>query len=259
MGENLTTENEVTNGVETVHDETGSSSEDEEIDVGDLDEHRDSEDGHTVALFNPEDIYDPTFELGMRFNNRGEFKKTLLSHAIKIKRTLKFIKNDKIRVYAKCGNEDYKYLQKFKSEPKINMKGFRVDIINELRVNVSKDQAYRTKRTALKVIEESPDYQYARLWDYDEEVRATNPSSTINLGTEEADDGEYRFSRMYVCFGGLKTCFQAGCRPIIGVDGCNLKGPNGGILLTAIGVDPNNNLFPIAFAVENKKCRETWE
>lgn len=36
------------------------------------------------------------------------------------------------------------------------------------------------------------------------------------------------------------------CRPIIRVDGCFLKGPHGGILLTAVGVDPNNNLFPIA-------------
>ncbi|KAL0378790.1 UNVERIFIED_CONTAM: hypothetical protein Sradi_3184500 [Sesamum radiatum] len=307
--EKMITENEVRTGGENVGDESGSTSEDEEIDVvdneGDLDEHRDSDgndgDGGTVAVFNPEDTYDPTFELGMRFSNKSEFKKALLSHAIKSKRTLKFIKNDKIMVYAKCGNEDCewkmhaikmqdeetfhinlynpkhscpqifdvknvktawlkdKYLQKFKSDPKRSMKGFRVDIINELRVNVSKDQAYRAKRAALKEIEGSPDYQYTRLWDYAEEVRATNPGSTVILGTEEADDGEHRFSRMYVCFGGLKSGFKAGCRPIIGVDGCHLKGPNGSILLTAIGVDPNNSLFPIAYDVVNKECRETWE
>ncbi|KAL0453361.1 UNVERIFIED_CONTAM: hypothetical protein Slati_1314200 [Sesamum latifolium] len=266
--EKMTTENDVRTGGENVGDESGSTSEDEKIDVvdneGDLDEHRDSDgndgDGGTVAVFNPEDTYDPTFELGMRFSNKSEFKKALLSHAIKSKRTLKFIKNDKIRVYAKCGNEDCEWkIHKFKSDPKRSMKGFRVDIINELRVNVSKDQAYKAKRAALKEIEESPDYQYTRLWDYAEEVRATNPGSTVILGTEEADDGEHRFSRMYVCFGGLKSGFKAGCRPIIGVDGCHLKGPNGGILLTAIGVDPNNSLFPIAYAVVNKECRETWE
>ncbi|KAL0454314.1 UNVERIFIED_CONTAM: hypothetical protein Slati_0770600 [Sesamum latifolium] len=161
--EKMTTENEVRTGGENVGDESGSTSEDEEIDVvdneGDLDEHRDSDgndgDGGTVAVFNPEDTYDPTFDLGMRFSNKSEFKKALLSHAIKSKRTLKFIKNDKIKVYAKCGNED-----------------------------------------SLKEIEGSPDYQYTRLWDYAEEVRATNPGSTVILGTEEADDGEHRFSRI---------------------------------------------------------------
>ncbi|KAL0406346.1 UNVERIFIED_CONTAM: hypothetical protein Slati_3948500, partial [Sesamum latifolium] len=46
---------------------------------------------------------------------------------------------------------------------------------------------------------------------------------------------------------------------IIGVDGCHLKRPNGGILLTAVGVDPNNNLYPISYAVVNREARETWE
>ncbi|KAK4384168.1 hypothetical protein Sango_3085700 [Sesamum angolense] len=151
-----------------------------------------------------------------------------------------------------------KYLQKFKSDPKRNVKGFRVDIINELRVNVSRHQAYRAKNAALKQLEGSPEWQYSRLWDYSEEIRKTNPGSTVIVGTEQVD-GEERFSRFYVCFGALKAGFKAGCRPIIGVDGCHLKGPNGGILLTAIGVDPNNNLFPIAYAVVNKECRETWE
>ncbi|KAL0352598.1 UNVERIFIED_CONTAM: hypothetical protein Scaly_1648500 [Sesamum calycinum] len=96
----------------------------------------------------------------------------------------------------------------------------------EMRVNVSKDQAYRAKRATLKAIEGSPDYQYTRLWDYVEEIRVG---------------------------------FKYGYRPIIGVDECYLKGPHGGILLTTCGVDPNNSLFPIAYAVVNKEYRETWE
>ncbi|KAL0297250.1 UNVERIFIED_CONTAM: hypothetical protein Sradi_6777100 [Sesamum radiatum] len=151
-----------------------------------------------------------------------------------------------------------KYLQKFKSDPKRCVKGFRLDIINDLRVNVSRHQAYRAKKTALKEIEGSPEWQYARLWDYADEVRKTNPGSTVLVGTEQIE-GEERFNRFYMCFGALKAGFRAGCRPIIGVDGCHLKGPHGGILLTAVGVDPNNNLFPIAYAVVSKECRETWE
>ncbi|KAL0379226.1 UNVERIFIED_CONTAM: hypothetical protein Sradi_3228100 [Sesamum radiatum] len=213
------------------YSESGESSEDEEEDVVNNDE--------------------PLNE----HSNKSEFKKALQSHAIKTKRTLKFIKNDKIfdvkNVKTKWIKD--KYLHKFKSDPKKCVKGFRVDIINELRVNVSKQQAYRAKKAALKEIEGNPDWQYSRLWDCSDEIRS-NPNSTVIVGTEQMA-GEERFSRFYVCFRALKAGFSAGCRPIIGVDGCHLKGPHGGILLTAIGVDPNNNLFPIAYAIISSKRR----
>ncbi|XP_011083912.1 uncharacterized protein LOC105166301 [Sesamum indicum] len=151
-----------------------------------------------------------------------------------------------------------KYLDKFKSDPKRSVKGFRVDAINEIRCHISKDQAYRAKRKALKKLEGSPEYQYTRLWDYADEIRRTNPGSTVIVGTEDVGR-ENRFSKFYVCFSAMKIGFKEGCRKIIGVDGCHLKGPHGGILLTAVGVDPNNNLYPIAYAVVNTESRETWE
>ncbi|KAG8376915.1 hypothetical protein BUALT_Bualt09G0113800 [Buddleja alternifolia] len=58
------------------------------------------------------------------------------------------------------------------------------DVINEINCDVSKDQAYRAKRKAL-MIEGDPDVQYTKLWDYCEELRKTNPGSTVILGTEE--------------------------------------------------------------------------
>ncbi|XP_011082265.1 uncharacterized protein LOC105165089 [Sesamum indicum] len=72
-----------------------------------------------------------------------------------------------------------KYLDKFKSGPKRAVKGFRVDAINEIRCHISKHQAYRAKRKALKKFEGGPEYQYTRLWDYADEIRRTNPGSTV--------------------------------------------------------------------------------
>lgn len=51
---------------------------------------------------------------------------------------------------------------------------------------------------------------------------------------------------------------MAGCRPILGVDGAHLKGAYPGILLTAVGKDGNNNIFPIAWAVVEVENGETW-
>ncbi|KAL0416546.1 UNVERIFIED_CONTAM: hypothetical protein Slati_3486500 [Sesamum latifolium] len=51
---------------------------------------------------------------------------------------------------------------------------------------------------------------------------------------------------------------MAGCNPFIRFDRCHLKGPFGGVLLAAIGLDENNGLFPIAFAIPEMECKEHW-
>ena len=43
--------------------------------------------------------------------------------------------------------------------------------------------------------------------------------------------------------------FKTGYWPFIGVDGCFLKGPYKGVLLTAIALDANNSYFPLAYGV----------
>lgn len=48
------------------------------------------------------------------------------------------------------------------------------------------------------------------------------------------------------------------CRPFISLDGCFLKGPYGGQLLTAVGLDANNQMYPIAWAVVETKNIDSW-
>ncbi|GKD13768.1 60S ribosomal protein L34 [Tanacetum coccineum] len=53
--------------------------------------------------------------------------------------------------------------------------------------------------------------------------------------------------------------WNAGCRKVIGLDGCFLKGTCRGELLTAMGRDGNNQMFPIAWAVVNVENTNNWE
>ncbi|XP_059670989.1 uncharacterized protein LOC132316533 [Cornus florida] len=53
--------------------------------------------------------------------------------------------------------------------------------------------------------------------------------------------------------------FLEGCRPFIGVDGCFLKGPYKGQLLSALGRDGDSGIFPIAFAVVRSKTKQSWK
>ncbi|KAL0366773.1 UNVERIFIED_CONTAM: hypothetical protein Sradi_3567400 [Sesamum radiatum] len=130
--------------------------------------------------------------------------------------------------------------------------------MNELRCHVSRDQAYRAKRAALKKLEGSLEHQFTKLWDYAEEVRRTNPGSTMILGIND-ENGQNRFEKFYVCLNALKQGFLGGCRPIYMCGWLSFEGTHKGILLTAVGVDPNNNLYPIAYAVVQKESTDTWE
>ncbi|GJZ34240.1 mutator type transposase [Tanacetum coccineum] len=52
--------------------------------------------------------------------------------------------------------------------------------------------------------------------------------------------------------------FKAGKRDLLGLDGCFLSGPYPGQILTAVGVDPNNGIYPLAYAVVEGETKESW-
>ncbi|KAI5353343.1 hypothetical protein L3X38_006236 [Prunus dulcis] len=72
----------------------------------------------------------------------------------------------------------------------------------------------------------------------DKEIYESGNDATLDDNNEFDVDLQSNFGRG----------FLAGCRPIIGVDGCHLKGHFSCQLLAAIGVDANDNTNPIAYA-----------
>lgn len=72
-------------------------------------------------------------------------------------------------------------------------------------------------------------------------------------------DGKNYFNRFYICFKSVKDGWIEGCRRIINLDGCFLKGVCQGELLSAVGRDANNHIYPIAWAVCTVENKETWK
>mgnify|MGYP003362173844 CR=1 FL=1 len=89
------------------------------------------------------------------------------------------------------------------------MKGFRKDVIKELRCHVSRNQAYRAKKKALEKIEGKAKEQFDSLCDYASELRSSNPWSTLMMVMTNRDDGigQRKFSKFCVCFDALGKCF----------------------------------------------------
>lgn len=125
-------------------------------------------------------------------------------------------------------------------------------------VNVSIDKCYRARQLALEELSVNMKEHYAKLLRYIEELKRSNSGIHVDL-FQNFHTGKPEFRRLYIGFKALRTGFLAGYRNIIGLDGCFLKGVCGGQLLSAIGRDGNNQMFPISWVVVEGENRDSWE
>ena len=130
---------------------------------------------------------------------------------------------------------------------------------DKIKVDISVSQVYRSKRKTIDLNTGDEQLQHGKLRDYVEMIRLNDVGSRIILQTEmENENSQPKFGRMYIRYNARKVGFLGGCRPIIGLDGCHLKGRFGGQILVAIARDGNDNIFSIAFAVDEQENKDSW-
>jgi hypothetical protein len=237
-----------------------------------------------------------TFELWEVFPDTYAFKRALKTQVVQHGYDYKFTYNDRCRVSALCLQENCnwrihastdatrtytqiktyypthsygfqfknskcdveyivrKYKRDFKDDPTWTPFALKERVKRDLNINVAIQRCYRAKREALRQVFGSHSGQYRLTRRYANAIRLTNPGS----GTFIQRDGPF-FQRMYISLDACKKGFINGCRPVICLDACHLKGEHGGQLLCAIGTDGNDDIFPIAFAVAEAETRDSWE
>ncbi|GJY33535.1 hypothetical protein Tco_0418004 [Tanacetum coccineum] len=97
---------------------------------------------------------------------------------------------------------------------------------------------------------------YNLLSSYAKALIDSNEGSTIKVGATVNPDEKTYFDRFYVCLNGLKEGWKLGFRNIIALDGCFLKKLNSGEILTVVGRDGTNQIYPGAWAIVNVENKE---
>ncbi|CAI9299908.1 unnamed protein product [Lactuca saligna] len=151
------------------------------------------------------------------------------------------------------------YTKEIVESQKISVRKLRLKVMAKFGIQVSMGQCRRAKKYALKLVEGNLVEHYGKLWLYGHEILRTNPGSTVKLDMEDGPDGKKHFSKFYCCFQGVKQGWIEGCRRVIGLDGCFLKGVCKGELLCAIGRDANDKIYPIAWAMVNVENKQNWK
>jgi hypothetical protein len=155
---------------------------------------------------------------------------------------------------------NFDVVNKLQTTEKVTIK----DIMNDLRknhsVDITKGRAWRAKQIAQKIVDGDADRQYSMVWRYAAELTRVCPGNTAKVNVERLGPTlQPRFGSFYFSFDGCKRGFKAACRPFVGVDGCHLKTKYGGQLLLAVGRDPNDQYFPLAFGVVEVESKASWK
>ncbi|KAK8689355.1 hypothetical protein V6N13_088076 [Hibiscus sabdariffa] len=145
------------------------------------------------------------------------------------------------------------YLDAFNIDPNYSAKSLKQVVFRDYSIYVHLSKCCRAKNLALERLHGNVKEQYGKLYDYLAELRSSNPRTTTILQLNETI-----FERLYICMQAMKDGFKAGCRPIICLDGCHLKGYYGGHLLAAVGMDANDSLYPLAFVVVEVESESSW-
>ena len=93
------------------------------------------------------------------------------------------------------------------------------------------------------------------------ELQDKNPGTTVKIEVElpnHPDDPTRKFKRIYVCLGALKQGFKAIGRDVLGLDSAFMKGPYPGQILSAVGIDPNNGIYLVCYAIVEAENYNSW-
>ena len=151
------------------------------------------------------------------------------------------------------------FVRDIANDPSLKIEVLKKAVKKKYNVNVGDQQLYRAKSKAKTMIQGEHKQQYWRLRDYCATLMLKNPGLVAIVVTERFPIYQNPiFKRMFVMFSAQKDGFISACTPVIGLDACHLKCALGGQLMAAVGRDANNQMYPLAMALVESECKDSW-
>ena len=124
-----------------------------------------------------------------------------------------------------------------------------------MKLEVNPLQCWRAKGIIYDKLKGNAIDEFAKLWRYILEIRRAHKGNILILKTND----DHTFKRIYISFDTCKRGFLAGCKRVMGLDCAFLKGVVKGEVLTAVGRNGNNQMFPIVWGVMTIENKDNWK
>ncbi|GKD69990.1 hypothetical protein Tco_1324080, partial [Tanacetum coccineum] len=162
-----------------------------------------------------------SFYTGRKYTTAKEAKGRVYLHSIESRRILKLYKNDNVRVRERCEGKVPIFTMSQGTRPTVPNQG--------MEAGPSRSSGPKTIFDQVRVNPEIP-------------VKAVQDQLQHDLELQV-------FQRIYVCLGALKLGFRACGRELLSLDGAFMKRPFPSQVLTAVRLDSNNRVYPLAYAL----------
>ncbi|KAL2928918.1 Villin-4, partial [Bienertia sinuspersici] len=153
-----------------------------------------------------------------------------------------------------------KLIEDIRANPDIKGKTMNSLLWERWGLSMATSTLYRMRTIALQLIQGGHDESYTNLPQYCQLLMNMNPNTIAFCTWAQVEHPRkaLQFRSIFISFEAQFRGLIEGCRGLVGVDGCHLKGNYGGILLSAVSLDGNNEIFPVAVAVVDSENKTSW-
>ncbi|KAF6135354.1 hypothetical protein GIB67_027228 [Kingdonia uniflora] len=211
-------------------------------------------------------------EVGMQWATIYEAREHIRRFGIVNHFTYISIKNDLTRLRFKCSEENCEWLGAentlcnapwvarevealVRDDRAMTPKAIKTRMKIKFGVEISYWTTWNARQICMESIVGSYDQGYNELPSLCVEILKSNPGSIARTWRQ---DDALQWTGTLVAFRASLNGFVKECRPILGLDGCFLKGEYRGVCLSVVSLDANNSLFPIGMYMCKTKCKDSW-
>ncbi|KAJ4709068.1 MuDR family transposase [Melia azedarach] len=195
---------------------------------------------------------------GHTFYTVYDFRKMLQVFVVRNGFKLKRLKNEKARVTCKCATEKCSW--RIHASPTWNRLSFQIKTYNPTHTCKRVFDNWEATSSWIAA-------QFIDLFKANPEIdlkicgchNENHPGNVVDLQTEWLPGEQNpRFKRFFLSFDAQRRGFFQDCRPFVGLDGCHLRGLYKRVLLTAVSIDANYGIYPLAFGVVETENQFSW-
>ncbi|XP_024948537.1 uncharacterized protein LOC102622519 isoform X2 [Citrus sinensis] len=153
----------------------------------------------------------------------------------------------------------YTFLHEWNGDSEVTLKRVGDEIRRVYGFDCPKTKLLEAQKMGREILGADHADSYTCLGQLATVIEDMDSSHKVHVETEWCTDSQQpRFKGFFLCLRETVWGFAFRCRHFIALDGWRLGGEFGGVMLTAVGIDANDGIWPVAVYEVEEESNSTW-